>query len=398
MFALVLLTASPALLLLAPAARGSAVRMVDVPPTPPPLSRLATPTRPGFERLHPTGLRQIAVDTLEELREPTAAAVAHERKALLTKRERGLLYATAAAVASLTRLRVSMRTAIVIFFAARCGTAALARRPDPRVLITTREMALATRQAIALAAEAVQLAALTVAFSGCALSASLELVTRIAVLKASLALEASAATADTTRPTLRGPSNTTAARDGREQIDNVTAGATGARLRQRTGAWWARRKARNSTDLASDAPSFDGSVAVAIAPHAANASSVSAAAADRAKQPAAESSVTRGGVEAAADGVAVALPPHSAKLQQQTHLTLATLARSAAWTGGAHALLTAAALVWTAEALFVVCLGALQRLWLRLLWLAARTTEQGRRFRRYLPTAQQRAQAGMPGA
>ena len=64
----------------------------------------------------------------------------------------------------------------------------------------------------------------------------------------------------------------------------------------------------------------------------------------------------------------------------------------------AHALLTAAALVWTAEAAFVVCIGLAQRLRLRLLWLAARTTEQGRRFRRYMPTAQRQAQAWLPGS
>ena len=205
---LTLLAVAPAVLRPAPsslsapsaAVRATSVRMMEpvLPPPPPPpqRARLATPTQPSFERRYGTGLRELAVDTLDELREPTTAALIRERKALLAKRERGLLYASAAALLVLTTRRVSLRAAVAIFLVARCGTAALARRPDPRVLVTLREMAVATRQAVGLAAEAVQLAALTVAFSGCALSASLELVGRMAIVKTTLALEASAAAND----------------------------------------------------------------------------------------------------------------------------------------------------------------------------------------------------------
>ncbi|KAL1503684.1 hypothetical protein AB1Y20_012157 [Prymnesium parvum] len=72
------------------------------------------------------------------------------------------------------------------------------------------------------------------------------------------------------------------------------------------------------------------------------------------------------------------------------------LARRAAWQCGAHALLALCASVWAAEAAFVLCLGAAQRLRLLLLALAAVAVEQGRRFRRYVPDAQQRAQDWLP--
>ncbi|KAL3927316.1 MAG: hypothetical protein SGPRY_002877, partial [Prymnesium sp.] len=68
------------------------------------------------------------------------------------------------------------------------------------------------------------------------------------------------------------------------------------------------------------------------------------------------------------------------------------LASKCAWHGGAHALLAVSASMWAGEAAYVLWLGLLQRAWLVLLLIAARTVEQGRRFRRYWPSAQQRAQ------
>eukprot|EP00966_Prymnesium_polylepis_P143514 3313075-Prymnesium_polylepis.1 len=238
---------TPALVRLAPAPRATPLHMFDG-PADVTRRRLSTPTQPSFERPYRADLRRVAVDTLDELRAPTSAALAHERATLLTRRERGLLYAATAAALSLSHRRVGIPAAFAIFIAARLGTSLLYSRPDPRSIVAPNEVDVAAEQVGALSADAALLGALTLAFGGCAVSASVEWAARLATGRAALVLsiaaaadptaitEATAAEATAAEAITTAGENATAA--GAMPAANATAeGERSAGLLRRTGGW-----------------------------------------------------------------------------------------------------------------------------------------------------------------
>jgi hypothetical protein len=141
-------------------------------------TRWATPMLPSFARPYGTDLRQAAIDGLEGLRPAAQAALMRERESLISKRERGLLYATAITALATTHQRVGTRAAAVIFLVSRLATAALSRRPDPRQLLLPRVLLNAAGRTSTLIAEAVGLMTFSALLAACAITASLELLVR----------------------------------------------------------------------------------------------------------------------------------------------------------------------------------------------------------------------------
>ena len=120
-------------------------------------------------------LRRRAIEGLTQLSDASRESLRHERAALFSLSERKLIVPVVVALLSLTHRRVGLRSAALVFLAARLATASLVSDPDPRQLIAWPSALRAGLRASTLSLEAAGLLALALLFGVSSACATAEL-------------------------------------------------------------------------------------------------------------------------------------------------------------------------------------------------------------------------------